>query len=217
MPLKIIGAGFGRTGTNSLRLALNMLGAGPCYHMHEVKHNPGHHRRWHEIANGENPDWEALFGGYQAAVDWPSTHYWTQLLDQYPDSKVILTIRDPEEWFRSFSNTIHKAIHLDIPEDLEEDKKLHRLMVYKIIAEETFKGNSADKDFAIRVFQQRTADVKNYVRPDRLLVYDVREGWAPLCLFLGVPEPEVPFPKTNSTADFISSTPDAFKAQMKAE
>ena len=120
MALDIIGAGFGRTGTKSLKTAIDLLGLGPCYHMTEVKSNAGHRYRWNEIAFGAEPDWDALFAGYHAAVDWPAAHYWRELSEAYPEAKVILTLRDPEEWFHSFSNTIRPVMNRDPLPDAPE-------------------------------------------------------------------------------------------------
>lgn len=217
MPLDIIGAGFGRTGTNSLRIALNLLGTGPCYHMHEVKNNPGHKTMWNRVANGSSPDWEQMFANYRAAVDWPVTHYWDQLADRYPKARVILTVRDPETWYTSFSRTIYRAIHLPELEDISEEDRLHRQTVFKIIAEETFSGKSEDRAHAISVFNQRIENVIAAVDPDRLLVYDVADGWEPLCRFLGVAVPDAAFPKTNSTREFISQSPDRYKSYMEID
>ncbi len=214
MGLNIIGAGFGRTGTNSLRLALNAIGAGPCYHMNEVRHNPGHKIMWSDIAFGNTPDWDKLFENYQSAVDWPATHYWDQLISRYPDAKVILTVRDPDAWFKSFSNTIYKSIHLPVEDDIPTEDLLHRKMIYKIIAEDTFNGRAHERKAAIRVFNRRINEVQDAVHEDRLLIYRIKDGWEPLCKFLDVPVPDQPFPKTNTTADFIAQAPERYKPYM---
>ena len=216
MPLKIIGAGFGRTGTNSLRIALNMLGAGPTYHMHEVRYNAGHKAMWHGILNGVAPDWELVFRNYAAAVDWPITHYWLQLVERFPSAKVILTVRDPESWYTSFSRTIYRAVHLPITEDMSEEDRLHRRTIFQMIDEETFSGKSGEKDHVIDVFNRRIAEVIDFIPPQRLLIYDVTEGWEPLCRFLGVSVPKTPFPRTNSTREFLSQAPERFKPFMEA-
>lgn len=214
MPLNIIGAGFGRTGTNSLRIALNMLGVGPCYHMHEVRYNAGHKTMWNRILNGSRPDWDHVFRNYTAAVDWPVTHYWDQLIDLFPSARVILTVREPGAWYKSFSRTIYRAIHLPITEDMTEEDRLHRQTIFKMIDEETFSGKSGEEQHVVDVFNQRIADVIASVHPDRLLVYDVTKGWEPLCQFLGLPVPKTPFPKTNSTREFLSQAPERFKPYM---
>lgn len=105
MVLKIIGAGFGRTGTASLKLALEQLGYDPCYHMKEVIQNPHFTEYWMRAADG-SPDWEQIFDGYQATMDFPASSFWGELADYYPDAKVILTIRDAEDWFRSTQETV---------------------------------------------------------------------------------------------------------------
>ena len=106
MALKIIGPGFGRTGTKSLKIALDQLGFGPCHHMHEVRDNPEQLPAWENAARGGRCDWEAMFSGYVAQVDWPGARYWRELAARYDEAKVILTVRDPELWYDSMSKTI---------------------------------------------------------------------------------------------------------------
>ena len=112
MGLEVIGAGFGRTGTLSLKLALEQLGFAQCYHMFEVMNHPEHVPLWRAAHRGEPTDWEALFAGYRAAVDWPSCNFWREQLDTWPDAKVILTQRDPERWYTSVMNTIWQSAGL---------------------------------------------------------------------------------------------------------
>ena len=106
MTLAVVGTGFGRTGTNSMRLALNQLGFGPCHHMKEVIDHPEQQRQWRALAKGGTPNWEQLFDGYRSAVDWPSAYYWRELIDAYPQAKVLLTTRDVESWYASIERTI---------------------------------------------------------------------------------------------------------------
>ena len=207
MGLGIIGAGFGRTGTKSLKTAIDLLGLGPCYHMTEVKNNEGHRYRWNEIAFGAAPDWDALFEHYNAAVDWPAAHYWRELTETYPQAKVILTIRDPEDWFRSFSNTIQPVMNRDVLPDAPEDAHVHRQTIRKIILEDTFQGRDHDKTYAIGAFMQRAEEVAQTIPADKLLVYEITQGWEPLCDFLEVPIPAEPFPHKNTTEEFLSQDP----------
>jgi hypothetical protein len=205
MGLDILGAGFGRTGTFSLKTALEMLGLGPCYHMTEVKENTGHRQAWHDIAFGTvEPDWEAMFRDYRSAVDWPATHYWRQLSEHYSDARVILTMRDPEGWYRSYTKTIGPVIHSPVPADASEDLHLHRRTIRKIILEDTFRNRDHDPVYAIGAFMARAERVARTIDPDRLLVYEISWGWKPLCDFLGVPVPAEPFPHRNTTEEFLA-------------
>lgn len=193
MTLKVIGAGLGRTGTMSLKLALEQLGFGPCYHMVEVFKNPQAPRWWVEAAEGR-PDWERIFEGYAATVDWPNATFYAELADHYPDAKVILTERDPEAWFRSTQQTIFAEGSSPPVADFGEmnEKVIRRL----------FDGRMHDHDHVIDVYQRHNAEVRRRIPAERLLVYQVAEGWEPLCAFLGVDIPETPMPKVNSTEEF---------------
>lgn len=106
MPLEVIGPGFGRTGTNSLKIALEQLGFGPCHHMFEVRDNPDSLVDWEALARGEKVDWDHVFRGYRSQVDWPGARYWRELVRHYPTAKVVLSVRDPDEWFDSVQATI---------------------------------------------------------------------------------------------------------------
>lgn len=192
--LKVIGAGFGRTGTLSLKLALEQLGFGPCYHMMEVLKNPQAVGWWIEAADGR-PDWEKIFAGYNATVDWPNATFWAELAQAYPAAKVILTERDPEAWFRSTQATIFADRTADAgPTQFGE-------MFAKVIAR-LFDGRMHDHDHVIDVYLRHNAAVKAAIPPERLLVYEVADGWGPLCEFLGVAAPDSAPPKVNSTAEF---------------
>ncbi|HUF37908.1 MAG TPA: sulfotransferase [Anaerolineales bacterium] len=205
MAIDVLGAGFGRTGTKSLKTALEIIGFGPCYHMTEVKENPGHREAWNAIAFGRaEPDWDALFDGYRAAVDWPATHYWRELAAHCPQAKVILTIRDPEDWHRSYINTISHVVHQPVPPEAPEDAHLHRDTIRKIIVEDTFQGRDRDPVYAVGAYLARLEQVARTIDLDRLLVYDITTGWKPLCDFLGVPIPPEPFPHKNTTEEFLS-------------
>lgn len=193
MTLKVIGAGLGRTGTMSLKLALEQLGFGPCYHMTEVFKNPQAPRWWIEAAEGR-PAWEKIFEGYAATVDWPNATFYAELADHYPQAKVILTERDPEAWFRSTQATIFAdGAAPPIPDFAEMNEKVIRRL---------FDGRMHDHDHVIGVYLRHNAEVRRRIPAERLLVYDVAEGWEPLCRFLGVDVPQAPMPKVNSTEEF---------------
>ncbi len=200
MALKIVGAGFGRTGTLSLKSALERLGFGPCYHMFEVVERPAHIEMWHRLAFGGSMDWDLLFKDFQSAVDWPAARYWRELADYYPDAKVLLSVRDPEAWYKSVTDTIYRGLTMRIPDKAPEPRKLQTAMARKIVLEDTFDGRFEDKAYAIAVFNRHNQTVRNSIDPARLLVFDAKEGWAPLCRFLGVAQPDEPFPRLNDTA-----------------
>ncbi|WIG59817.1 MAG: hypothetical protein OJF49_002564 [Ktedonobacterales bacterium] len=204
--IKIIGAGFGRTGTFSLKNALDDIGLGPCYHMSEVFGRPQDVDVWEAAEKGEAVDWHALLADYRAIVDWPGCAFYAELLRAYPDANVILTVRDPEQWYESVCATIRPASYSSGPEDEErstpEDKRRGQ-MVRAIIWEGTFGGRFDDKAHAIAVYNQHIAEVKERVPAEKLLVYDVKQGWEPLCAFLGISVPATPFPYLNQRDEFI--------------
>lgn len=194
--LKIIGAGFGRTGTLSTKMALEELGFGPCYHMTELFQNPGAEEMWEAVVRGEPVSWDDVFRGYQASVDWPACAFYQQQMQAYPAAKVLLTVRDPERWYESVKSTIYRA-----PQDVPPDNA-HARMVSKLIWEGTFNGKFEDKDYAITVFNRHNEEVQRLIPPEKLLVFNVKEGWEPLCAFLGVPVPDKPFPHLNDRDSF---------------
>jgi sulfotransferase family protein len=195
MPLSVIGAGFGRTGTMSLKLALDQLGFGPCYHMTEVFKNPKASGYWEAAADGKPVDWEEVFAGYRSSVDWPGATFYKQLADVYPEAKVILTVRDPEAWFESTQATIFSRHFRDDTQDPWQR------MVLKVISD-LFDRQMTDKAKLIAVYKRHNEEVRRTIASERLLVYDVAQGWEPLCRFLGVEVPSEPMPKVNSTEEF---------------
>ncbi|MSP42642.1 MAG: sulfotransferase family protein [Alphaproteobacteria bacterium] len=195
MALSIIGAGFGRTGTLSLKGALEQLGFGPCYHMIEVVKNPSLAAHWQAIGEGKPADWEEMFEGYHATVDWPGCAYYAELAARYPLAKVILSVRDANAWFDSASSTIFKLM----PRQMKPGR-YH--IGHDLVLQKTFGGNLDDRDHAVAVYERHNAEVIRTIPADRLLVYDLAEGWGPLCEFLNVPVPATPMPKVNTTEDF---------------
>jgi hypothetical protein len=211
MALEVIGAGFGRTGTMSLKVALEELGFGPCYHMTEVFEHPEHAELWRAAAQGEPIDWDEMFHEYRAAVDWPSAAFYKELMARYPDAKVILTVRDPDRWYESTRTTIYgmsgasssplfSLAAMFVP-------RIRRIrgavrMVSKLAWEDMFGGRFEDKEHAIEVFEGWNGEAKERVPAERLLVYEVKEGWGPLCEFLGVQAPDKPFPHLNDAEVF---------------
>ena len=208
MGLKVIGAGFGRTGTNTLKVALEMLGFGPCYHMYEVIPRPEHIAVWQKAAEGELPDWDALFEGFNSGVDWPISAFWRELSAFYPDAKIILSERDAEAWFASINKTIFETWR---QQDAEDNFTILRNMTRALIKEGVFGGDIENKAHVIDVYKKNSADVRAAFGPDRLLTFDPNQGWGPLCAFLGVDVPSEPFPHTNTTKDFLSRRKDQEK------
>jgi sulfotransferase family protein len=211
MSLKVIGAGFGRTGTLSLKLALEQLGFAPCYHMIETGQRPEHDALWLAIARGESDDWRLILEGYAACVDWPGVSIWKTLVAANPEAKVILTVRDPERWYASAASTIFARMRdfadaLARGDAVDPARQAHMTMVNKIVVDNSFSG-SLDKAHAIAVFNAHNDEVRRTVPPDRLLVYESAEGWDRLCAFLGVPKPQTPYPEVNSTEDFAARFP----------
>jgi hypothetical protein len=195
MALKIVGSGLGRTGTKSLQSALNMLGVGPCHHMVEVFRQPETARLWVAAGAGQ-PDWEAIFAGYNSMVDYPGAHYWRQLAAYYPDAKVLHTVRDADAWFESTQATIFAPGSLALQEGPMAD-------FFK-----SFTGHVRDRlhdrAFMTDYFHRHTEAVVAAIPKDRLLIYEAGRGWEPLCEFLNLPVPQEAYPSENSRAEFIA-------------
>jgi hypothetical protein len=197
MALKVIGAGFGRTGTLSLKTALEELGFGRCYHMVEILRRPHHWKPWADILHGHKENWEALFGGYQAALDWPVAACYKDLMTVYPESKIILAVRDPAKWHRSIMTTFYQAQREFVVQFMRMIPGLHRFLVgmEKAIWEGIFQNSLEDKAHAIAVFNKHVEEVKQVVPRERLLIFEAQHGWEPLCSFLDVPVPaDKPYP-----------------------
>jgi hypothetical protein len=195
MPLKVIGAGLGRTGTVSLKIALEQLGVGRCYHMLEAIANPGHLELWRQAAEGR-PDWAAIFADYGATVDYPGCACWRELAEFYPSAKIVLSVRDPDEWFDSTQATIFSpdtVAALASPRFAPVAKLMDRLH-----------PNRYDRAAMVAAFKRHTQAVIDGIPKERLLVYRVDQGWGPLCGFLGIPVPDKPFPRANVRAEIAA-------------
>ena len=195
-----------------MKAALETMGLGSAYHMTEVFTRPEHVRFWEAARRGERVDWNGFFSGYGVAVDWPACAFYEELMEAFPDASVILTVRDPERWYESARNTIY-GIH-----GISAGSAPIRLafafaglivpgvtgiarLADGIVWQDTFGGRFEDKDHAIETFRRHNEEVRRRVPPERLLVYDVKEGWAPLCGFFGVEVPDEPFPHLNDTRE----------------
>lgn len=197
MTLRVIGAGFGRTGTLSLKTALQELGFGKCYHMVEILRKPGHMEQWSHIMRGGNPDWQTLFSGYQSAVDWPVAAYYRDLMAVYPEAKVILTVRDPGSWHRSIMTTFYQARRAFVVRATRIVPTLHQFLtaMESALWQGIFQNKLEDQEHATKIFKNHIEEVKHIVPPERLLVFEARQGWEPLCSFLHVPVPaDKPYP-----------------------
>jgi hypothetical protein len=230
--IDVIGAGFGRTGTLSLREALVRLGFGPCDHMLENFEHPERFALWQEAFRrkqaGEPIDWRPLLDGYRAIVDWPGAYFWRELVAAHPEAKVILTVRDPDRWYESSLATI-----FSMRARADESRRARAMMriigwimpamrqgfqvVNGVIWNGTFGGRFTNREHALRVFAEHNHDVQEAVPPERLLVFDVKEGWEPLCAFLDVPVPEgEPFPHVNDAESFRTRVQERFAQSLLA-
>jgi hypothetical protein len=214
MPLQIIGAGFGRTGTLSLKTALEQLGY-PCYHMVECfPKGPPHWRLWEQAMAGR-PDWDALFEGFTATVDFPACTSYRALADYYPNAKVILTVRDPEKWFQSVQDTIFAPHWMEFLPSSEAGPYMQATI------NDYFDDRMHDREHLIRRFNEHTEAVKAAIPQERLLVFEAVHGWEPLCKFLGHPVPDGDYPHVNdtqATKDIINAIiADGFQAVLGYE
>ena len=211
MSLSVIGAGIGRTGTESLKKALEELGYGKCYHLFELVKNPDDLAEWEKLETGAAIDHEKLFDGYGSAVDFPAFFYYKDFLRYFPDAKVILTVREADKWYESASKTIFRPV----PKLLiflarifgvfsRRVKKLPDIFAYvqRVGHQKLFDGKISDPDHCKAVFHSWNEEVKRTVPPEKLLVFEVKQGWEPLCKFLNVPIPDKPFPHTNKGESF---------------
>ncbi len=210
--MKVIGAGFGRTGTTSLKAALQELGFGPAYSLTEVFENPQHVEFWEAARRGEEVDWRGFLKGYEVAVDWPACSFYEELVEAFPEAPVILTVRDPEPWYESMRDTIYQLRKLtNGPLTVRWAVTLAGMfapgptgvvrLADRLVWEDAFGGRFEDKPYAMEVFKGSNEEVRRRVPPERLLVFDVREGWGPLCSFLGVEIPGKPFPRLNEARE----------------
>lgn len=196
MELQVIGAGLGRTGTMSLKLALQRLLGAPCYHMVEVFERPDHVAYWHAATLGQMPDWQHVLDGYAAAVDWPAAAFWPELSEAFPDALVVHSIRDSEAWWRSANETIFA--NLDSAPSTEWRAMIEALLTNR------FSGDLTDRDACIAAFEHHNARVRATVPSTRRLEWHASQGWEPLCSTLGVPIPDEPFPCVNTREEWAA-------------
>lgn len=197
--LKVIGAGISRTGTYSFKLAMEQLGFEKCHHMMEVIECPDQAPRFTDAANGKAVDWHVLFEGYQASCDFPSCYFWHDLVHAFPEAKVVLTVRDPESWYRSMSETIIPTMKKTMATIDSPMVKMGEEIIFKHF----FGADLDNKSHVVETFLQHNQSVRDTVPAHQLLEFDARQGWEPLCHFLDIPVPDSPYPNTNSTEEFF--------------
>ena len=198
MALKVVGAGLGRTGTHSLKLGLEQLLGGPCYHMIELFPRPQHLPLWHRAINGQEIDWDELFRGFVATVDWPGAAVWKELHRAYPDAFVLLSVREtPEAWWESFSSTILEVMQRDPTPEMADWFAMATDMIGR-----RFSPTYADRDSALAAYAAHNQAVRDAVPAARLIEWQPADGWGPICSGLGMPVPEPPFPHVNTTDEF---------------
>jgi hypothetical protein len=210
MGLRVIGAGCGRTGTASLKMALERLLGAPCYHMIEVFQHPEHIPAWRSAMLGEAVDWNKLFSGYAAAVDWPAGACWPELMGAFPDGLVLLSVRDPEAWWTSANETIFAGL-----EDNPIAPPGWLDMVHDMIRNR-FGADITDRESCIAAFNAHNARVRETVPKERLLVWQACDGWAPICNALHLDIPDEPFPRTNTTEEWRSRAAARAEAESQA-
>jgi hypothetical protein len=205
MGLRVVGAGLGRTGTHSLKLALEQLLGGPCYHMSELIEREDDTAVWAAAVRGEEVDWAALLSEFRATVDWPACAFWEPIAAAHPGAVVVLSMRDsPEAWARSFEKTIAQALQKPVPPDDAAWQERRRMVISMI--ESTFTPGWRDLDEATAAYVRHNERVRAAVPAGRLVEYRAGDGWEPLCTALGVEIPETPFPHTNTTAEFRNTS-----------
>ncbi|WP_460333899.1 sulfotransferase family protein [Actinoallomurus acanthiterrae] len=197
--LEVIGAGFGRTGTLSLKLALERLGFGPCHHMIELIDNQEQLDLWSRVVEDGTADWDMVYRDYRATVDWPGVTYWRQLVGHYPEAKVILSVREPRSWYESAYESIYRARSYVTSANQER-----REFIGRLLWDGTFGDRFEDAEHAMAVFTEHNDAVRREVPAERLLEFQVKQGWGPLCDFLGVPVPDEPFPRSNDRQEFAA-------------
>jgi hypothetical protein len=200
MTLKVVGAGLGRTGTHSLKIALEQLLGAPCYHMLELLEHQDHLPAWEQAINGTLTDWDAIFANYAAAVDWPEAAFWREVSAAYPDAVVLLSTREPDAWWKSANNTIWAVMRRGAPPD---DPFMQQWLggINQLLSER-FTPNWQDADAAKAAYIAHNERVRAEIPKDRLVEWHPGDGWKPICDALGIAVPDEPFPHVNSTDEF---------------
>jgi hypothetical protein len=216
--LQVIGVGLHRTGSMSMKAALERLGFGPCYHGMEALRRSRDGEHWlAALEAGGEYDWSLIFDGYRATMDWPTIYFWEQLAAAYPEAKILLTDRDPERWWASHVEMFRRGFEFqeqltdEEREWAEESGFAQMQQALGTVAPAVFDGRLFDKEHCLRVFEQHYERVRRTVPAERLLVCRVEEGWPPLCRFLGVDVPQEPFPRVNVGGDLVHNIRTAMR------
>jgi Sulfotransferase domain len=196
MELRVVGAGLGRTGTHSLKLALEQLLGGPCYHMLEVFGRPDDVPRWQRAVDGEPRPWDEILGGYSAAVDWPASAFWRPLSEAYPDAVILLSSRSSADaWYASANETIFEVMRRGGPGDDAWNRMTTDML-------RQFTPNLEDAAATKAAYERHNAEVRATAAPERLVDWQPGDGWEPICRALNVPVPDAAFPHVNTTDEF---------------
>jgi len=227
MSLSVIGTGLSRTGTTTLRKVLEELGFSPCYNSTELFIRPRGIEFWEGLEQGEEVDFENFFSNYNGIIGFPGYIFHQQLKAEYPDARVILSYREPEEWYEDISKTVFESVSSHVNKAYAEEvrsfdpyladciERIHALQL-RILEENYFEGRFADKDYAVQRYVEWNEGIKDIYSEDELLVYQVTEGWEPVCKFLGVPVPEgKEFPHLNHPKTFHNRSTSGFLEMLK--
>jgi hypothetical protein len=222
--MKVIGAGMPRTGTLTQKVALEMLGMGPCYHMVDVLADLEQASLWERALDGDAP-WDEIFDGYGATVDWPGGYFYAELAERYPEAKVLLSVRDAAPWERSMRQTVWSVRHgeslirlLSSAQACIDPRWAGFLnMIDRLLWEGrgTFAGGAENSEDMIATMRRHNEEVRAAIPAERLLVWSVEEGWEPLCEFLEVPVPQEPFPRVNDRREFVNRIIDGSLETMR--
>jgi len=201
MAVSVVGAGLGRTGTNSLQVALERLLGGRCYHMHELIERPQDTASWESAVAGEPADWSSLLSEYRATVDFPAAVFWREILAANPGAVVLLSSRDsPETWWASVERTIAPSLSAAVPADRPDWARRRAMNLAMIRTRLTPQWPQAGAVMA--AYERHNAEVRREVPSERLIDWRPGDGWEPICSALGLAVPAEPFPHENTTADF---------------
>jgi len=201
--LAVVGAGVGRTGTLSLKGALEQLEGRPCYHMLEVFTRPEHVAAWRAAAEGEAVDWTELLAPYGATADFPACLFWREILEANPGAVVVLSTRaDPGAWWDSASQTIFAIDGDHLPPEMGD-----WFAMWRAVASARFTPHWGDRDAAVAAYERHNAEVRATAPAGRLVEWQPGDGWGPLCAALGRSVPDEPFPHLNKREDFPRPDP----------